>query len=147
VADQVSPLAAGQYVAVQVRDNGSGIKPEHLENIFDPFFTTKKTGTGLGLATVLSIAKRHGGQIGVESEVGNGTTFTVFLPRAEQEAVEARQAPSLPHATRTGRVLFMDDDAEICHLTGAMLESLDYKFDLAKNGEEAIQLYKRYLNI
>ncbi len=148
VADQVSPLAPGQYVALQVRDNGSGIKPEHLEKIFDPFFTTKKTGTGLGLATVLSIAKRHGGQIGVESEIGTGTTFTVFLPRAEQDAeVEARRAPSFPAASRTGRVLFMDDDAEICHLTGAMLESLDYKFDLAKNGEEALQLYKRYLNI
>jgi PAS domain S-box-containing protein len=146
--NQIKPLPAGQYVAIEVRDNGSGIKPENLERIFAPFFTTKKTGTGLGLATVLSIVKRHGGQIGLDSEVGVGTTFTVFLPRAEQEAeVEARRAPSFNFANRTGRILFMDDDPEICRLTAGMLDSLGYKFDLAKNGEEAIQFYKRYLNI
>jgi PAS domain S-box-containing protein len=147
-AGQIPPLTAGQYVAVEVRDNGSGIKPEHLQRIFDPFFTTKKTGTGLGLATVLSIVKRHGGQMGVDSQPGEGTTFTIFLPRAEQEAeVEARRAPALTHATRTNRVLFMDDDPQISTLTAGMLDGLGYKYDLAKNGEEAIQLYKRYLNI
>jgi two-component system cell cycle sensor histidine kinase/response regulator CckA len=146
--DTVAPLAAGTYVAVDVRDNGSGIRPEHLEKIFDPFFTTKKTGTGLGLATVLSIIKRHGGQIGVESELGVGTTFTVFLPVAEQPGeVEARRAPSFNVAKKTGRVLFMDDDVNICTLTGGMLEGLGYKYDIAHTGEEAIQFYKRYLNI
>ena len=143
---QITPLPAGTYVAMEVRDNGNGIKPEHLEKIFDPFFTTKKTGTGLGLATVLSIVKRHGGQLGVESEVGTGTAFTVFLPPADKpEEIEARRAPSLRFGT--GRVLFMDDDEQICALTGGMLESLGYKYDLAKNGEEAVQFYKRYLNI
>jgi two-component system cell cycle sensor histidine kinase/response regulator CckA len=145
---EVVGLAAGPYVAVEVRDNGSGIKPEHLDKIFDSFFTTKKTGTGLGLATVLSIVKRHGGQMGVESEVGVGTAFTVFLPVADQpEEVEARRAPSFNFATRTGRILFMDDDPNICLLTGGMLDSLGYKYDLVKHGEEAVQLYKRYLNI
>ena len=147
-AAEVSGLVAGTYVTVEVRDNGSGIKPEHLEKIFDPFFTTKKTGTGLGLATVLSIVKRHGGQMGVESELGVGTAFTVFLPVAEQPAeVEARRAPSFNVATKTGRVLFMDDDPQICTLTGGMLEGLGYKFDIARTGEEAVQFYKRYLNI
>ena len=143
---QIAPLPAGTYVAVEVRDNGNGIKPEHLEKIFDPFFTTKKTGTGLGLATVLSIVKRHGGQMGLESEVGTGTAFTVFLPQADKpEEIEARRAPSLRFGT--GRVLFMDDDEQICALTGGMLESLGYKYDIARNGEEAVQFYKRYLNI
>jgi two-component system cell cycle sensor histidine kinase/response regulator CckA len=147
-AGEVASLVAGTYVAVEVRDNGSGIKPEHLERVFDPFFTTKKTGTGLGLATVLSIVKRHGGQMGVESELGVGTAFTVFLPVAEQPAeVEARRAPSFNVASKTGRVLFMDDDPAICALTGGMLEGLGYKYDVAKTGEEAIQFYKRYLNI
>jgi nitrogen-specific signal transduction histidine kinase/CheY-like chemotaxis protein len=145
---QVAPLPAGNYVAIEVRDNGSGIKPENLQKIFDSFFTTKKTGTGLGLATVLSIVKRHGGQMGVDSEVGVGTAFTVFLPPADQpEEVEARRAPSFNVANRTGRILFMDDDPSICTLTGGMLEGLGYKYDLAKNGEEAVQFYKRYLNI
>lgn len=145
---EVPPLAAGAYVQIEVRDNGSGIKPEFLEKIFDPFFTTKKTGTGLGLATVLSIVKRHGGQMGVESELGVGTAFTVFLPVADApEEVEARRAPSFNYATRTGRILFMDDDPHICQLTRGMLESLEYKCDIATNGEEAVQFYKRYLNI
>ncbi|MBL9215462.1 MAG: PAS domain-containing protein [Opitutaceae bacterium] len=143
---QIAPLPAGTYVSFEVRDNGSGIPPEHLERIFQPFFTTKKTGTGLGLATVLSIVKRHQGQMGVISEIGQGTTFTVFLPLADKpEEVEARRAPSLRFGT--GRVLFMDDDENICTLTGSMLESLGYKCDLARNGEEAVQFYKRYLNI
>ena len=143
---QVASLPAGSYVEFEVRDNGSGIKPEYLERIWDPFFTTKKHGTGLGLATVLSIVRKFGGDIGLQSTVGVGTVFSVFLPLADQPVeVQARAAPSLRFGT--GRVLFMDDDDQICSLTSSMLQSLDYKFDIAKNGEEAIALYKRYLNI
>ena len=143
---QVPSLAAGDYVEFEVRDNGSGIKPEHLEKIWDPFFTTKKHGTGLGLATVLSIVRKHGGQIGLDSKEGVGTAFSVYLPRADKPVdVQARKAPSLRFGT--GRVLFMDDDEKICALTSSMLTGLNYKFDIAKNGEEAITFYKRYLNI
>jgi PAS domain S-box-containing protein len=143
---QFASLPAGDYVEFEAQDNAAGIKPEHLEKIFDPFFTTKKHGTGLGLATVLSIVRKHGGELGVVSTVGTGTTFTVYLPRADKPAeVQARRAPSLRFGT--GRVLFMDDDAKISALTATMLQSLDYKFDMAKNGEEAIKLYQRYLNI
>ena len=145
-ADQIPPLAAGSYVEFEVRDNASGIPPENLEKIFDPFFTTKKHGTGLGLATVLSIVRKHGGQLGVDSVVGAGTAFTIFLPRADAPVeIQPRRAPSLRFGT--GRVLFMDDDPKISSLTANMLQSLDYKFDLAKSGDEAITLYKRYLNI
>jgi two-component system cell cycle sensor histidine kinase/response regulator CckA len=143
---QVDALAAGDYVEFEVRDNGSGIKPEHIEKIFDPFFTTKKHGTGLGLATVLSIVRKHGGQLGLETEVGVGTAFTVYLPKAGKPVeVQARKPATLRFGT--GRVLFMDDDEKISALTATMLQSLDYKYDLAKNGEEAITFYKRYLNI
>jgi signal transduction histidine kinase len=143
---QVPGLPPGDYVEFEVRDNGSGIKPEHVEKIFDPFFTTKKHGTGLGLATVLSIVRRHGGQIALDTQVGVGTAFAVYLPKAEKPVeTQARRAASLRFGT--GRILFMDDDAKISSLTARMLESLDYKFDLAKDGEEAIALYKRYLNI
>ncbi len=143
---QVPGLAAGDYVSLEVRDNGAGIKAEHLERIFDPFFTTKKHGTGLGLATVLSLVRKHGGQIALESQVGVGTLFTIYLPQAEQAPeVQARRAPSLRFGT--GRVLFMDDEPGISALTATMLESLSYKYDLARNGEEAIALYRRYLNV
>ena len=144
--NQVPSLAAGDYVEFEVRDNGSGIKPEHVEKIFDPFFTTKKHGTGLGLATVLSIVRKHGGQIALNTQVGVGTAFTAYLPKADKPVeVQARRAASLRFGT--GRVLFMDDDPKISALTATMLQSLDYKFDLAKNGDEAIALYKRYQNI
>jgi PAS domain S-box-containing protein len=143
---QVASLPAGPYVEFEVRDNGSGIKAEHLEKIWDPFFTTKKHGTGLGLATVLSIVRKLGGEIGLQSTLGEGTVFSVFLPRADAPVdVQARPAPSLRFGT--GRVLFMDDDDHICNLSASMLESLEYKYDIARNGEEAITLYKRYLNI
>ena len=143
---QIASLPAGSYVEFEVRDNGSGIKPEHLEKIWDPFFTTKKHGTGLGLATVLSIVRKLGGEIGLQSTIGEGTVFSIFLPMADQPVeVQARPAPSLRFGT--GRVLFMDDDEHICNLTASMLQSLDYKFDIAKRGEEAITLYKRYQNI
>jgi len=145
-AGQIATLSAGDYVEFEVRDNASGIKPEHLEKIWDPFFTTKKHGTGLGLATVLTIVRKVGGEIGLQSTLGEGTVFSVFLPLADRPAdVQARPAPSLRFGT--GRVLFMDDDEHICSLTSAMLQSLDYKFDIARNGEEAIALYKRYLDV
>jgi len=143
---EVPGLDAGSYVEFEVRDNGSGIKPEHLEKIFAPFFTTKKHGTGLGLATVLSIVRKHGGQIALDSQVGVGTVFTVYLPQAGKAVeVQARKAASLRFGT--GRVLFMDDDPRISALTATMLQSLDYHCDLAKDGAEAVALYKRYLNI
>ncbi|HSY53643.1 MAG TPA: PAS domain-containing protein, partial [Opitutaceae bacterium] len=143
---QVPPLPAGNYVEFEVRDNGSGISAENLQKIFDPFFTTKKHGTGLGLSTVLSLVQQHGGQIGVDSVVGEGTAFTVFLPpAATAPEVEARHAPTLRFGT--GRVLHMDDDEKICELTGSMLASLEYKYDTARTGEEALALYRRYLNV
>ena len=142
----LATLPAGEYIEVSVQDNAAGISEENLQSIFDPFFTTKKHGTGLGLATVLSIVRKHGGEIGVDSTVGTGTTFTVYLPRADKPAeIQARRAPTLRFGT--GRVLFMDDDRKICDLTSTMLESLDYKFDIAHDGEEAIKFYQRYLNI
>ena len=139
-------LPAGDYLRIDVKDNGSGIPPEVIPQIFAPFFTTKKSGTGLGLATVASIVRRHGGRIGVESSSGAGACFTVLLPAADRAPQqEARRAPSIRFGT--GRVLFMDDDPKICELTGAMIASLDYTHDIARNGDEAIQLYRRYLAV
>ena len=145
-AEQIPGLPAGDYVEFESRDNGSGIPPEYLDRIWDPFFTTKKHGSGLGLATVRSIVQKYGGVIGVDSSLGVGTVFTIYLPRANRPAeLQTRRAASLRFGT--GRILFMDDDEKISALTATMLTSLEYKFDLAKNGEEAITLYQRYLNI
>ncbi len=145
--DEIERLPAGNYVRIDVRDNGCGIAPENLERIFEPFFTTKKHGTGLGLSMVRSLARKFGGEVAVSSIVGDGTTFHVYLPAgaARSEVAETRRAPSLRFGT--GRVLLMDDDPDICRLADGMLASLDYKYDIVRNGEEAIALYRRYLNV
>jgi len=143
-------MNAGPYVRVQVRDNGSGIAPENLEKIFEPFFTTKKHGTGLGLPMVRGIVRRYGGDVSVISTVGFGTAFDVYLPQARAGAVQdqpTRRAPSLRFGTGTRRILLMDDDPDICRLTEGMLASLDYQCDVARNGEEALNLYRRLVHL
>ncbi|MBP7140391.1 MAG: PAS domain S-box protein [Opitutaceae bacterium] len=144
--NEVPPLQAGDYVQIEVQDNGTGIAADDLERVFEPFFTTRPNRTGLGLATVRSILHRHGGQVWATSLPNAGATFTLCLP-ANAPAPEAPARPPPTLRFGTGRVLFMDDDAAICALTAGMLTSLDYTYDLARNGEEAIALYRRYLNV
>jgi signal transduction histidine kinase len=84
------PLAPGSYVRIGVRDQGSGIAPQHLPRIFDPYFTTKPTGSGIGLTSVHSIVKQHGGYVGVSSTLGSGTDFSVYLPALKSEPSRAR---------------------------------------------------------
>jgi signal transduction histidine kinase/ActR/RegA family two-component response regulator len=132
----------GRYVRIVVRDHGVGIPKRFLPRIFDPYFTTKETGTGLGLATTYAIVKRHDGHIAVESLVGLGTTFTIHLPASDEQptAAPARR----PAAARSGRghLLLMDDEEMILDGTGRMLQHLGYSVRLARNGEEAVALYR-----
>ncbi len=135
-------LGPGQYIAVTVTDTGSGITAEHLPHIFDPYFTTKSDGTGLGLAVAYSILSRHGGVVTVDSTVGQGTTFTIYLP------VEADAAPVVDRAEEplkkgTGRVLVMDDDELIRQTLGSMLRYLGYDTTLVPDGREAVERYRR----
>lgn len=143
---QVEGLPAGEWVELEVRDNGSGIPAHVAARIFDAFFTTKKHGTGLGLATVLSIVRQHGGQVALATEPGVGSAFTVYLPPAPAPAPAAvRPAPT--YRFGTGRILLLDDDPAVATLTVSMLQSLDYKVDHARTGEEALTLYQRYLSL
>ena len=143
---RISGLPAGNYVEFEVRDNAGGIPPENLEKIWEPFFTTKRHGAGLGLPAALAIVRRHGGQIGVDSVPGGGSVFTLFLQRkSTEEDIMARPASSRRFAT--GRVLVMDDDERIRSIAGAVLGSLGYSCDLARDGEEALMLYRRYFEI
>jgi signal transduction histidine kinase/CheY-like chemotaxis protein len=135
------PLAPGRYVRLTVADEGVGIPPEHLPKVFDPYFTTKQTGSGLGLSTAYSIVRRHGGHIGVRSELGRGTAFTVYLPAAAETpgAPEGREAP-VPAGN--GKVLVMDDEAMLRDLLAELLPELGYEARFAADGAEAVALYQ-----
>jgi PAS domain S-box-containing protein len=138
---------AGTYVLLRVTDTGQGIPPEVREHIFEAFFTTKELGkgTGIGLATVHTVVKSHGGFLNVESEVGRGTTFKIYLPAnpALQTADTARPPPADLPRGRDELVLVIDDEFSIRHITQKTLEAFGYRVITASDGIEAVALYAK----
>ena len=131
----------GDLVEIAIRDQGNGIPAEHLTRIFDPYFTTKEKGSGLGLATVYSIIKNHGGLIRVQSEIGKGTTFFIYFP-ASNEAVEKPKGPTIPAVTRKARVLVMDDEEMIREVARELLTSIGHDVICVESGETALEAYQ-----
>lgn len=138
-------LSLGPYVVVTVSDTGVGIASQTLERIFDPFFTTKSSGngTGLGLAAVMGIAKSHGGLVEVQSAVGNGSQFRVYLP-ATSEAADKTTAPLEMLQGQQELILVVDDESEICKVIRASLENYGYRVLTAEDGIGAIALLAEY---
>jgi len=139
---EMPPLHQGEYVHIVVADRGSGIAPEHLERVFEPYFTTKRTGNGLGLATVYSIVRKHKGHIRVESNLGHGTTFHVYLPAAADSRPEGEIAAPVAQAATGGRVLFMDDEASIRKLATTLLRRLGSEVEDTADGQAAVDRFK-----
>jgi hypothetical protein len=143
------PPKPGSYVAISVRDTGTGIAPKDLESIFDPFFTTKELGhgTGLGLSTVLGIVKSHHGFIQLESELHRGTTFTICLPaQARTETPpEAPQAPAPAHGN-SELVLVVDDEAPIRTVVARVLKSAGYRSIEARDGTEGVSRFVEHMH-
>lgn len=135
------PLPEGSYVKVTIKDEGTGIPAKYLSKIFDPFFTTKDKGRGLGLAIAYSIIKKHGGQLSVESKMGEGSSFFIFLPTAVRHGEEQALTDKLLQGT--GKILVMDDEEELLTVTGETLTALGYDVIPARDGREAIELYMR----
>ncbi|MCJ7776454.1 MAG: PAS domain S-box protein, partial [Desulfobulbaceae bacterium] len=133
------PVKPGRYVRISVIDQGVGIAEKHLLNIFDPYFTTKQEGSGLGLATTYSIVKKHDGHITVESRLGVGTTFHIYLPASDKAVPEKAETRPIKGQ---GRILVMDDEAPLRKMVGRMLKNLGYESEFAKDGAEAIRMYK-----
>ena len=134
-------IMPGKYVKILVVDEGTGISEANLEKIFDPYFTTKQTGTGMGLASSYAAIKRHGGQILVNSRIGVGTAFSVFLP-ATEELAATRVPTDLPVSKGSGRVLLMDDSPLIRNLAGELLTCLGYSVSTTQDGRETVNLYR-----
>lgn len=139
-------LEAGTYSVVRVIDNGIGISPDKLERIFEPFFTDKQdnTGTGMGLAMVYGVAKNHGGIVLVDSKPGRGSTFTVYLPYSDTAVTEQPQPAGTDPVTGSGHILVVDDESMLRDLSHEMLSELGYKIMLAKDGQDAVDVYRRH---
>ncbi|HEX4083968.1 MAG TPA: PAS domain S-box protein [Chthoniobacteraceae bacterium] len=138
----------GAYVLIEARDTGGGIAPAVMEKIFDPFFTTKETGkgTGLGLSTVIGIVKSHGGFITVESEIGRGSSFKIFLPASTKAHHEIPAQDEEPAPQGNGElVLVVDDEECILDMTRSILELNGYQVVTALDGAEALATFARHM--
>lgn len=140
-------LPPGPYVSISVQDTGPGIPPDILPKIFDPFFSTKPMGSGLGLATSYTIIKRHKGRITVESELGKGAIFHIYLPASPAKEVECAQRDTFGElgVEPNTRVLVMDDEDMVFDALEGMLKILGFVAHRARDGAEAIQAYKDML--
>jgi two-component system cell cycle sensor histidine kinase/response regulator CckA len=148
VALGTGTMPPGDYVRVDVRDTGVGIPHDHLEKIFDPFFTTKPVGqgTGLGLATVYGIIKQTGGFVTVESEIGKGTIFQIFLPRDKGEVADTPEAERAPPRDITGQetILLVEDEEAVRSFAARALKLRGYHVLEAAGGEEALDVVRRH---
>jgi PAS domain S-box-containing protein len=138
-------ITPGDYVFLEVSDNGGGMNPSTLAKIFDPFFTTKFTGRGLGLAAVLGIIRGHKGALKVYSELGRGTTFKILLPCSDAMAERMLSTPPMaePVWRGQGTVLVVDDEETVRTVTARILETLGFTVVLASDGREALEIYRR----
>lgn len=135
-------ITDGEYAVIEVKDSGCGMEERIIERIFDPFFTTKFTGRGLGLAAVIGIVRGHHGAISVESSVGAGSVFCVYLPLASPVTVPAhgQQAPRRP----TGQaVLVVDDEEAVLNVGQQALERAGHEVFVASSGQQAIELFRQ----
>jgi two-component system cell cycle sensor histidine kinase/response regulator CckA len=145
--DSALPLNTGKYIKITISDQGLGISEKHLSKIFDPYFTTKQKGSGLGLAITYSILEKHNGYITVDSKLGMGTTFYIYLPAATGKEKQIAEEPVEKQSKgEQGRLLLMDDEKIVRIALRRMLERIGYEVELATNGEEAFEKYKLELD-
>lgn len=146
--DAPSSLNPGKYIKVTVKDEGTGINQKHLDKIFDPYFTTKQTGSGLGLATAYSIIIKHKGKLSVTSELGIGTTFTLYLPASVSQKLSVAEQPKVDvhYEKQTAKILVMDDEDAIREVTARMLKRSGYSVATVSDGKQAIEQYVKSLD-
>ncbi|OSM04415.1 putative PAS/PAC sensor hybrid histidine kinase [Magnetofaba australis IT-1] len=152
--DPPSGLPPGSYFVLSVSDTGVGIPQSHLEHIFDPFFTTSKVGegSGLGLSVVHGIINKHGGAVTVESQEGSGSTFSVYLPRAELTAEEGQAQNNLPspasplapsRSRRSARILLVDDELEVLDAAQGQLQRAGFQVEAFSSPVEAWRAFEQ----
>ena len=145
IDNQPYRVEAGNYIKITIADSGIGIDKVTQTRIFEPFFTTKEMGrgTGLGLASVYGIVKNHGGYINAYSEIGQGTTFTIYLPASEKEIQPEKKTVAPTAVTGNGIILLIDDEKMIIDVGQELLQELGYDVLTARSGRDAIEIYRR----
>jgi PAS domain S-box-containing protein len=140
----VTEMACGEWICLTVSDTGTGMTEEIQSHLFEPFFTTKgPKGTGLGLAQVYGVVKRHDGHIKVETQEGQGTTFRVYLtPHEATELAESQKPPAAPPQGQGETILLAEDEEQVRKAGREILDSLGYRVLIAANGQEAIRVYR-----
>ncbi|MCJ7774715.1 MAG: PAS domain S-box protein, partial [Desulfobacterales bacterium] len=137
--DEISTLKPGKYIKISIKDTGVGISPNQIKKIFDPYITTKSNGNGLGLTSSYSIVNKHGGNIIVESALGEGTVFHIYLPATGEliKTIDTREEP----VKGKGRILLMDDEELVRHSAAAQLKFLGYRVDLVEDGNKLLKKF------
>lgn len=142
-------MPSGDWVVIDVQDTGTGIPPDVLKRIFEPFFTTKDVGkgTGLGLATVYGIIRQTDGFLGVDSQVGVGTTFSIYLPQASEEESQNTTPITPPEDTEgdltgTARILLVEDEDAVRTFSTRALMNKGYEVITAEHGEAGLAVFK-----
>jgi PAS domain S-box-containing protein len=139
----IPDLKPGEYIEIKVSDTGMGIFPQHIHTIFEPYFTTKAVGegTGMGLAVVHGIVEDHGGKITVDTTLGKGTCFTIYLPITKKRKVHSHsEKKELPVGTEN--ILFVDDEASIAKMGSKVLEQLGYTVTTRTSSADALELFR-----
>lgn len=132
---------SGKYIEITVRDKGVGISQENKGRIFDPYFTTKENGNGLGLATCYSIIKNHDGYITMDSRLGSGSTFHIYLPACEEQISKKEAIESQSMFTSQAKILVMDDEESVRLILSRILQKAGYQVVVTPDGSEAIEQY------
>jgi signal transduction histidine kinase len=148
-SNAVGDIRSGEYLVIAVTDTGCGMTPEVKERAFEPFFTTKSVGkgTGLGLSQIFGFAHQSGGEVGIESEVGKGTTVSIYLPRTDAKPDNVRKHPAMQARTEEdltvpgARILLVEDDPRVRTATVGALEDLGYDPIACSGGAEALALF------
>ena len=142
--NKIQPSITGTCVKLSVIDNGAGIDGKNISRIFDPFYTTKTVGqgTGMGLSVVHGIVESFGGYISVESELGRGSTFNVFLPVVEEDAENFEVETTALFRTGTERIFIVDDEESILRVSKRILEKLGYKVTIESDSVKALEIFK-----
>ena len=140
------PFQDGKYLKISIQDQGIGIPEEDLPKLYDPYFSTKERGIqkgmGLGLSIVYSVIKNHDGYIDIESEIGKGTTFNIYLPAFEKQVFEEK-VMEVESVSDKWKILLMDDEVMVREVTGKMLSRMGHRVEFAEEGAQAVEMYKK----